>query len=176
MTVRILIADDNAPVRKALRRVLEGAAPWEILEAENGEDCLRKACEYRPTLIVLDLAMPQMDGMRAARVLARILPSIPIIMHTLHYTPRVALEAMKSGVSRVVPKADRLTILTAIQELLESKRLAEADQNQTTGSDSTNLGTSSEPQAAGPPSPPSAAEPPHTTEKSLPGAAILPKA
>ncbi|HLV88064.1 MAG TPA: response regulator transcription factor [Candidatus Sulfotelmatobacter sp.] len=149
MTVRILIADDNAPVRAALRRLLEESAPWEVLEAENGEDCLAKARQSRPHLIVLDLAMPKMDGMRAARALNQMLPETPVIMHTLHYTPRVAVEALKAGVAKVVPKADRSTILSAIQEVLESKQMIDRQAGTSTPS-AAKSSTSPEPSPAGP--------------------------
>lgn len=179
MAVRILIADDNAPVRRALRGVLEASAPWEIVEAENGEDCLRKAQHYRPDLIVLDLAMPKMDGMRAARAITKLFPDLPIIMHTLHYTPRVAVEALKSGVTRVVPKVDRLTILSAIQELLESGlRVDPAGDKAATPPSPTLMPTviaSVAAETTGPLSRPSVAEPLHTKEKSLPPDGIVPK-
>jgi DNA-binding NarL/FixJ family response regulator len=121
LAVRILIADDNTLVRRALHSLLEESGYTDIVEAEDGEDAVAKAREVKPTLIILDLAMPSMDGLRAARMISRILPSTAIVMHTLHWSPRVAVEAMKVGVSKVVPKSDRAMIIAAVQEVLQAK-------------------------------------------------------
>jgi DNA-binding NarL/FixJ family response regulator len=118
MAIRILIADDNDLVRRALRLALENRGHWEVVEAKDGEEAVRKAKEVRPSLVILDLAMPVMDGMRAARAIGLQVPAIPIIMHTLHWSPRVAAEALKAGVRRVVAKSDSATILGAVEELL----------------------------------------------------------
>jgi len=118
MVPRILIADDNGPVRRALRQTIESFHTCEIEEAENGAEAVTKARKSPPDLIILDLAMPEMDGLRASREISRDRPGVPIILHTLHYSSRVAVEAMKAGVRKVVPKAERATILAAIQEVL----------------------------------------------------------
>src|SRR5579862_8708368 len=75
-------------------------------EVENGEQALVKARELNPDLIILDLAMPVMDGLRATREILRILPSVAIIIYTLHYAPWVELEAKKAGARGVVAKSD----------------------------------------------------------------------
>jgi DNA-binding NarL/FixJ family response regulator len=125
MALRILIADDNHLMRQALRRTLQNAGGWEVIEAENGEDAVAKAREVKPDLIILDLAMPVMDGMRAARVISTALPEMPIILHTLHWTPRISVEAMKCGVRKVVPKSDSASIIAAVRELLPLIRSAD---------------------------------------------------
>jgi DNA-binding NarL/FixJ family response regulator len=118
MALRILIADDNSLMRQALRRTLLNAGDWEIIEAENGEEAVAKAREVQPNLIILDLAMPVMDGMRAARAISLARPEVPMILHTLYWTPRISVEAMKCGVRKVVPKSDGASIIAAVQELL----------------------------------------------------------
>jgi DNA-binding NarL/FixJ family response regulator len=120
MSIRILVADDNALVRGALSQVLqsEGQGQWEIVEAENGEEALIRAKEVRPDLIILDLAMPLMDGFRTARELGEILPGVPILMHTLYWSPRVELEALKVGVRKTVAKSDSSVLISAVKELL----------------------------------------------------------
>lgn len=120
MPTRILIADDNHAVRTALRHLLEGAGvdQWEIVEAEDGLDTIVKAQEFKPNLIILDLVMPGMDGLAAARELSRLLPEIPLLMHALHHSPQLELEAQKVGVRRVVPKADTTSLVSAIRQFL----------------------------------------------------------
>ena len=115
---RILVADDTPAVREALRRLLEGAHAWQVAEAEDGQQAISRALELRPDLIILDLAMPVMDGLTAAREISKVLPETPIVMYTMHWTPPLELAAQKSGVRRVVPKAHSEALLEAVEELL----------------------------------------------------------
>ena len=121
MPIRILIADDNPPVRTALRHLLESTGGWEVVDAENGQQAVAKAQELRPNVVILDLVMPVMDGLAAARELSKLLPEIPLLMHTLHWSPQVELEAQKVGVRKVVPKADSKGLVSAIQQALAAE-------------------------------------------------------
>lgn len=118
MSRMILIADDNALVRAALRQVLEDEKLGDIVEAENGEEAILKAQEARPDLIILDLAMPFLDGFSTARELGRLVPGVPILMHTLYHSPRVEIEAMKVGVRKTVAKSNSSVLIAAVRELL----------------------------------------------------------
>ncbi len=118
MPTRILIAEDNAVVRTALRQLLENAGDWEIMEVANGQQAVTRAQEHKPNLIILDLVMPVMDGLVAARALSKLMPDVPMLMHTLHWSPQMELEAQKVGVRKVVPKADTRGLVSSIQELL----------------------------------------------------------
>jgi CheY-like chemotaxis protein len=115
---RILIADDTPAVRKALRQLLEGVHPWQVAEAEDGQQAISRALELRPDLIILDLAMPVMDGLTAAREISKVLPETPIVMYTMHWTPPLELAAQKSGVRKVVPKVHSEALLETVRELL----------------------------------------------------------
>ena len=126
MPTRILIADDNLAVRTALRQLLESADHWEIIDVENGREAIAKAQELRPQLIVLDLVMPVMDGLAAARELSKLLPQIPLLMHTMHWSPQLQVEAQKVNVRKVVPKADSKGLISSIQELLTSESASTA--------------------------------------------------
>src|ERR1017187_9394387 len=119
MPTRILIADDT--VRTALRQLLESVGHWEIIDVENGREAIAKAQELRPQLVILDLVMPVMDGLAAARELSKLLPEIPLLMHTLHWSPQVELEAQKVGVRKVVPKTDSRGLIAAIQQFLTAQ-------------------------------------------------------
>jgi DNA-binding NarL/FixJ family response regulator len=120
MTIRILIADDHAVVRKQLTALLETHAGWKVCgEAENGEEAVVKAAELKPHLIILDLSMPVMDGLRAAREIATIMPTVPILMYTQHNYWEIELEAKKFGVRRVVSKGgDARELFSAIETIL----------------------------------------------------------
>jgi DNA-binding NarL/FixJ family response regulator len=118
---RILIADDHPAIRKVLRSLIESHADWEVCgEAENGFEVLGKAGELRPDLVILDLAMPVMDGIRAAREISTTIPGLPILMHTMHGSPAVNLEAKKAGVTKVVSKGESGDeLISAIESLLD---------------------------------------------------------
>lgn len=118
MPIRLLIADDNAVVRTALHQLLERAGDWEVVDAENGREAIAKAQELAPTLIILDLVMPVMDGLAAAREISKLMPQTPLLMHTLHWSPQVEIEAQKVGVRKVVPKADSKGLIAAILHYL----------------------------------------------------------
>ncbi|HXJ88141.1 MAG TPA: response regulator transcription factor [Candidatus Binatia bacterium] len=118
MPQRILIADDNPTFRKALRHLLEGANPWEIVEAQDGQEAITKSVETRPDVILLDLAMPGKDGLAAAREISQLLPGTPILMCTMHLSAQVETEAQKSGIHKVLSKTESSLILPAIRQLL----------------------------------------------------------
>jgi DNA-binding NarL/FixJ family response regulator len=122
LAFRILIADDHAGIRRVLRAVIESHGEWQVCgEAENGFDAVAKARELKPDLIILDLAMPLVDGIRAAREISSALPGLPILMHTMHGSPAVNLEAKKAGVTRVVSKGESgENLIGAIDELLKA--------------------------------------------------------
>lgn len=121
MTTRILIADDNPAVRTALRHLLESAGDWDVTEVENGRDALAKAQELKPDVVILDLVMPVMDGLAAARELSKVLPGVPLLMHTLHWSPQVELEGQKVGVRKVVPKTDSKGLIAAVLQVLKAE-------------------------------------------------------
>lgn len=120
MRARILVADDHPLVRIALRNVLENAGPWEVIEATDGEEAIAQAQAARPDLVILDLAMPVMDGFTAVALLKKILPDAPILVHTLYFSPLVVKKALKAGARKVVPKSNSAMIVAAVQELLGS--------------------------------------------------------
>jgi len=117
---KILIADDNELVRKLLRIMLENHEGWVICaEAADGPQAVAKAKESNPDAVILDFAMPVMDGLDAAREITRALPSVPILLFTLYDSPEMTLAAKEAGVSRVLPKtASGLPLIHAVQDLL----------------------------------------------------------
>src|SRR5262245_41275555 len=115
MTSSILIADDNAVIRKILRDTLGVQAGWQICgEARNGREAIQKARELHPDLIVLDLSMPELNGLEAARVLKNAMPSVPLVMFTSFQTNYLAQEARAAGVAELVLKSDPLKLIECI--------------------------------------------------------------
>jgi DNA-binding NarL/FixJ family response regulator len=118
MPPRILIADDNAIFRKALRQLLEGVDHWEVVEVPDGDQAVTKSVETRPNVIILDLAMPGKDGLTTARDISALLPATPILLCTMHMSPHVEIEALKSGVLKVFSKTESALLVPAIRQLL----------------------------------------------------------
>ena len=112
MPKRILIVDDSPVIRKTLHQTLERQDDWEICgEAANGREGIEKAVRLKPDVIVLDLAMPVMNGLDAARELTRRLPSLPLLMFTNFETARLKQEAISAGVSALVSKTESVEVL-----------------------------------------------------------------
>jgi two-component system, chemotaxis family, chemotaxis protein CheY len=85
LTKCILIADDSETIRTLIRKSLESRAGLEVCgEAVDGVDAIEKAKDLKPDLIILDLAMPRMNGAAAASVLKRMMPKVPIILFTMY--------------------------------------------------------------------------------------------
>jgi DNA-binding NarL/FixJ family response regulator len=118
----VLIVDDSAVMRSALRRLFKPHKEFEILgEAVNGEDALDKARSFRPDLIILDLSMPKMNGLEAARRLKQILPDVRLMLYTSHFGTDVAKLAEAAGINRVVCKAESCTaLILSAQSLMAS--------------------------------------------------------
>ncbi len=80
-------------------------------EAANGKEAIEKAQELRPDLIVLDLSMPVMNGLEAARVLKRLMPTVPLIMYSAFGDGSAEYQARLIGISEVVSKYEHASVL-----------------------------------------------------------------
>ena len=129
---RILLVDDEEPARYGMRRALESLTA-DIIEAENGKQAVDLAHKKQPDLIIMDIAMPKMDGMEALEEI-RLLSDPPlIIMVTAHGSEKVAVEAMKKGAYDYIAKpydVDEIRIVArnALERVSlerENRRLAE---------------------------------------------------
>jgi DNA-binding NarL/FixJ family response regulator len=119
---RILIVDDHKSAIREIRTLLGANPEWEVCgEAVNGQEALAKANEMHPDVVVLDFAMPVMNGLRAAQEITKVLPTVPIVLHTLYNSPQVELEAKKHGIQKVVEKTHSGALVAAIQELVDKR-------------------------------------------------------
>ena len=123
MPYRILIADDHSLVRKVLKTTLENHSDWQVCgQATNGLEAVQKAAELHPDLIILDFAMPVMDGLGAARQILSASPSVPILIFTNYYFPSLLVEAGSAGVRQVIDKGlAGNELLFAVETLLTGK-------------------------------------------------------
>jgi DNA-binding NarL/FixJ family response regulator len=94
VTARILVVDDAPAIRRSVRLYLEQEGNWIICgEAENGKVAIDRVRELRPDVVILDLSMPVMNGLEAARVIKTIAPGTRILMFTRHTYPYLSEEA-----------------------------------------------------------------------------------
>jgi DNA-binding NarL/FixJ family response regulator len=108
----VLVVDDSAVIRHALCEVFTSESDFTVCgEAENGLEAIEKARNLQPDLIVLDLSMPMMNGLDAARALKRLMPTVPLIMFTVHSDVLPEEDARSAGVSAVVSKSDHASVL-----------------------------------------------------------------
>lgn len=112
MTKSVLLVDDNPLIRQSLHRVFDSEAGFDVCgEAENGREAIDKAQELLPDLIVLDLSMPVMNGLEAARKLSKVLPSARLILLSSFTEVLSAETAQSAGFSAVISKAQNISNL-----------------------------------------------------------------
>ena len=109
--------DDNPALRREIRRQLESAGLEVCGEASDGIEGLEKAREVRPDLVILDVAMPRLNGIDAARELRKVQPRLPVILHTLH-ADIIRSQGMPEGVDEVVAKGEPL--IPCVLKLLDA--------------------------------------------------------
>lgn len=116
MPKTVLVADDSEMIRKLLCRLFESEEGYELCaEASNGEEAIALAVIHKPDLIILDVSMPVMDGLRAARKLKQIMPDTPILLFTQHADLMPMLDDVP--VDRVVSKTDIVSLMKHVREL-----------------------------------------------------------
>lgn len=101
----VMIVDDHAIIRRMIRAVFE-AEDLEVSDAVNGADGVRKAQEIKPSLIILDMSMPVMNGLEAARALKLLMPLVPLLMFTNNAGGILEAEARSAGIAAVISKSD----------------------------------------------------------------------
>lgn len=121
MATKILIVDDSRVIRHFIRSSIEAHTNWVVCgEAENGKIAVALVEELRPHLVILDLAMPVMNGLDAAREISRITPGVPMIMFTMHNLDALRKDAQRVGIERVFSKENGFgdVVLGAMREML----------------------------------------------------------
>jgi DNA-binding NarL/FixJ family response regulator len=114
MAKSVLIVDDTEAIRRGLRELFASEVDFEVCgEAENGRDAIEKAQELHPDLIVLDLSMPVMNGIDAARVLRKLMPALKVIIFSEYSDVFSEEEAHSAGVSALVSKSEHVSVLVA---------------------------------------------------------------
>jgi len=118
-SMRVLIADDHEVVRRGIRTLLEARPEWEVCgEAATGREAIEKAQELRPDLVLLDITMPDLDGLEAIPQILDVCPGAKILVLTMHESGEVATKALAAGASGLVLKSDAAhDLVTAVQAM-----------------------------------------------------------
>ncbi|HEV8441351.1 MAG TPA: response regulator transcription factor [Methylomirabilota bacterium] len=118
MSVRILLVDDHQLVREGLRALLEREQFQVVGEAADGHDAIKRAQALRPDVAVLDLSMPQLNGLDAAREMSRAAPGIKVIALTVHTEDPYVISALRAGIKGYVLKSQATAdLVQAIREV-----------------------------------------------------------
>ncbi|WP_318196479.1 response regulator transcription factor [Streptomyces sp. MCL20-2] len=120
---RILLADDHTLVRRGVRLILDGEPDLTVVaEAGDGAEAIEMARSEQPDLVILDIAMPRLTGLQAARELSRVMPGLRILMLTMYDNEQYFFEALKAGAAGYVLKS------VADRDLVEACRAAMRDE------------------------------------------------
>ena len=122
MSVRILLVDDNAKVRDGLCLLLQSHADWEVCgEAADGIEAIEKYRQLTPDLLVVDVSMPQMNGLETAREILKLSPNILILLYTSYLTAQLIDVAHKAGIRGTVSKDAMHLVVAGLEALLRGE-------------------------------------------------------
>jgi two-component system, NarL family, response regulator NreC len=122
MPVRVVLADDHALVRQGIKSVLEREGLQVVAEASDGQEAIRQAKALAPDVVVMDIGMPTLNGMDAARELGRCCPKTKSILLTQHDEDQYVSEALSAGVRGYVLKSQVASdLIQAIQQVLRGQ-------------------------------------------------------
>jgi two-component system, NarL family, response regulator NreC len=122
-TVRILLADDHKVVRQGTRALLSAVPEWEIVgEADNGRDAVSLTAELKPDIVILDISMPELNGLDATRQIKKKSPETEVLIFTGQETEELVHDVFDSGARSYIMKTDAADhLIDAIKALSEHK-------------------------------------------------------
>jgi DNA-binding NarL/FixJ family response regulator len=122
-TLRILIADDHDLMRRGVKALLQSHPGWEICgEAHTGREAVAKAQELRPDIAILDVSMPDLNGVDAAKRIHKESPDTEILILSVHYSDQLIRDILEAGVRGYIVKSDSdRDLIIAIETLANHK-------------------------------------------------------
>ena len=121
--LRILIADDHEVVREGMRALIEHEPGWQVCgTATNGQEAVDTAKKLKPEVVVLDMTMPELDGLEALRQIKRALPNTEVVIFSAHHSEEVIEQLFDAGAKSYIQKSDAgRHLVAAIKSLAEHK-------------------------------------------------------
>jgi DNA-binding NarL/FixJ family response regulator len=121
--LRVLLADDHEIVRKGLRKIIEGQPGWTIVaEVHNGRDAVEQVNQQKPHIAVLDISMPLLNGLEAARRISKSSSQTQILILTMHESGELIQQVLETGARGYLLKSDALQdLVPAIEALSQNK-------------------------------------------------------
>jgi DNA-binding NarL/FixJ family response regulator len=121
--LRILIADDHDLIRRGIRTLLEAQPGWKVCgEAMKGPEAVAKSEELRPDVVVIDVCMPELNGIEAARQIRKVSPRTEVLVLTVHHSDRLIREVLEAGARGFVVKSDSDSDLVRAIQALENHK------------------------------------------------------
>jgi len=121
--LKVLIADDHEVARRGIRALLEGHPEWEVTgEAKDGREAVELAAKLKPDVVLLDIGMPNLNGLDAARQILAATPDSRILIITMHDTEQVVREVLAAGARGFLLKSDAgRDLVSAVEALLHGR-------------------------------------------------------
>jgi DNA-binding NarL/FixJ family response regulator len=121
--LRIVIADDHAVVRRGVRTLLESQPGWEVAgEATTGREAVELAKRLQPDIVVLDLSMPELNGLEATRQIVKESPRSEVLVLTMHHSEELTRNVLQAGARGYILKSDAdQNLIAAVESLKHHK-------------------------------------------------------
>jgi DNA-binding NarL/FixJ family response regulator len=120
--LRILLVDDEKNIRTALLHLLNTRSKWTVVgEASDGPEAILKAQELMPDVVIMDLSMPQMNGLKATKAIRRVAPEAEVLIFTQHDSPTLVWQAKDAGARGYLLKSDAQNLLKAVETIGQHK-------------------------------------------------------
>lgn len=124
MAFRIVVADDHEVVRRGLCALLRNQPDWEVCgEASDGREAVEKVLALKPAVVILDIGMPNLNGLEATRQILKANPGVKVLILTLHDSDQVVQEVLDAGARGFLLKTDAARDLVAAVEALRRDKI-----------------------------------------------------
>jgi DNA-binding NarL/FixJ family response regulator len=122
--LRILVADDHELVRRGMRGLLRARRDWKVVgEAANGREAVEKATKLKPDVAILDISMPDLDGLQATRQIREASPGTSVVVLTMHESDQMVRRVLEAGALGYVLKSDLAAHLVKAVKNVSASRL-----------------------------------------------------
>jgi DNA-binding NarL/FixJ family response regulator len=122
-TLRVLVADDHALMRRGIRMLVESHGGWRVCaETRRGDDAVTQAEKLNPDIAILDVSMPGLNGLEAAKKIREVSPETEILILSMHHSDQLILDIIEAGVRGYIVKSDSdRDLVTALENLSRKK-------------------------------------------------------